>query len=151
MLLLTFSLIGLQFAWGTEARLQQPIPNPMSHADHIVPQMTYCTPYLLSLGLSKSVLSLVWVAGPLSGLVMQPIIGQMSDKSTSKYGRRRPYMVVGSAAVATCYLILGWAKEIAAYFVEDPELVRMLETLVTALQRLMLVAEAEVRHCAGYH
>ena len=85
--------------------------------------MTYCTPYLLSLGLSKSKLSLVWVAGPLSGLVVQPIIGQLSDRSTSKYGRRRPYMIGGTAAVATCYIILGWAKEIVAYFVEDSELV----------------------------
>ena len=79
--------------------------------------MTYCTPYLLSLGMSKSRLSLVWIAGPLSGLVMQPIIGMLSDKSTSKYGRRRPFMVWGTAAVVTCYLILGWAKEIAGYFV----------------------------------
>lgn len=101
MILLTFSIIGLQFAWGTE--------------------MTYCTPYLLSLGLSKSRLSLVWVAGPLSGLVMQPIIGMMSDKSTSRYGRRRPFMLAGSAAVVVCYLVLGWAKEIAGWFVADTE------------------------------
>ena len=85
--------------------------------------MTYCSPYLLSLGLSKSRLSLVWVAGPLSGLVMQPIIGMLSDKSTSKYGRRRPYMIMGTVAVVVCYLILGWAKEIAGYFVEDSTLV----------------------------
>ncbi|KAG9580716.1 hypothetical protein KCV04_g23243, partial [Aureobasidium melanogenum] len=58
MLLLTFSLIGLQFTWGTE--------------------MTYCTPYLLQLGLTKSKLSLVWIAGPLSGLIMQPIVGIMA-------------------------------------------------------------------------
>jgi hypothetical protein len=33
-------------------------------------------------------------------------------------------MLGGSAAVAVCYLILGWAKEIAAYFVQDEELVQ---------------------------
>lgn len=87
------------------------------------PQMTYCNPYLLSLGMPKSKLSLVWIAGPLSGLVMQPIIGTLSDKSTSKYGRRRPYMMAGSLAVATCYLILGWSKELGGWFSQDAELV----------------------------
>jgi len=66
--------------------------------------MTYCTPYLLSLGMSKSRLSLVWIAGPLSGLVMQPLVGMLSDKSTSRYGRRRPYMVGGECWV---FVLLG--------------------------------------------
>ena len=103
MALLTFSMIGLQFCWGTE--------------------MTYATPYLLSLGLSKSRLSLVWVAGPLSGLVMQPVIGMISDKSTSKYGRRRPFMAMGTVAVVVCLLLLGWTGEVVGLFVSDPELV----------------------------
>ncbi|CEP18621.1 hypothetical protein [Parasitella parasitica] len=42
-------------------------------------EMAYGTPYLLSLGLSKSYMSLVWIAGPLSGLIMQPIVGVISD------------------------------------------------------------------------
>lgn len=103
MMLLTFSMIGLQFCWGTE--------------------MTYASPYLLSLGLSKSKLSLVWVAGPLSGLVMQPIIGMISDSSTSKYGRRRPFMAAGTVAVVVCLLLLGWTGEVVGWFVEDKELV----------------------------
>lgn len=68
-------------------------------------------------------MSLVWIAGPLSGLIIQPLVGMWSDKSRSKYGRRRPFMVGGSLAVAACYFILGWAKEIAGYFVEDTEAV----------------------------
>ena len=103
MALLTFSMIGLQFCWGTE--------------------MTYASPYLLSLGLSKSKLSLVWVAGPLSGLVMQPIIGMVSDKSTSRFGRRRPFMVAGTVAVMACLLLLGWMSEVVGWFVEDQKLV----------------------------
>lgn len=85
--------------------------------------MTYCTPYLLQLGLTKSKLSLVWIAGPLSGLIMQPIVGIMADKSTSKWGRRRPVMVGGTVIVSICLLILGWTKEIVATFVEEGELV----------------------------
>ena len=85
--------------------------------------MTYCTPYLLSLGMSKSRMSLVWIAGPLSGLVVQPIVGMKSDRSRNKFGRRRPYMLVGTAAVVVCYLVLGWTQEIVSLFVRDAELV----------------------------
>ncbi|EME43508.1 hypothetical protein DOTSEDRAFT_72773 [Dothistroma septosporum NZE10] len=97
--LLTLSLIGLQFCWGTE--------------------QTYATPYLLALGLSKGNMSLVWIAGPLSGLIMQPIIGMISDKSTSRYGRRRPFMVGGTVAVAGCLLVLGWAEDLVGWWVRE--------------------------------
>jgi solute carrier family 45 protein 1/2/4 len=82
---------------------------------------TDCTPYLLQLGLTKSRTSLVWIAGPLSGLIMQPIVGVIADRSKSKYGRRRPFMVIGSFIVAGCLLVLGWTKEIVGHFVEEGE------------------------------
>ncbi|KAL1608243.1 hypothetical protein SLS60_003182 [Paraconiothyrium brasiliense] len=75
MALLTLSLVGLQVTWNVE--------------------MTYCTPYLLELGLTKSKISLVWVAGPLSGLIMQPIVGVVADRSKSRWGS-----LVGYAAGA---------------------------------------------------
>jgi solute carrier family 45, member 1/2/4 len=96
MMLLTASVLGLQFAWGVE--------------------MTYVNVYLLSLGMSKTWLSFVWLAGPLSGLIMQPLIGVLSDKSTSKYGRRRPFMIGGSIIVTIGLIIMAWAKEIASMF-----------------------------------
>ncbi|KAL4935313.1 hypothetical protein BDV06DRAFT_228943 [Aspergillus oleicola] len=101
MALLTTSLLGLQFTWGIE--------------------MTYCTPYLLQLGLTKSKTSLVWIAGPLSGLVIQPLIGVIADRSRSKWGRRRPFMVGGSLIVTLCLLVLGWTGEIVAFFVKDAD------------------------------
>jgi len=81
--------------------------------------MTYCTPYLLELGLTKSKISLVWVAGPLSGLIMQPIVGVVADRSTSRWGRRRPYMFGGTILVSMFLLLLGWTKEVVRYFVKD--------------------------------
>ncbi|GAM86773.1 hypothetical protein ANO11243_047930 [Dothideomycetidae sp. 11243] len=102
MALLTSSLVGLQIVWGLE--------------------MTYCTPYLLQLGLSKSKLSLVWIAGPLSGLIMQPIVGTMADKSRSRYGRRRPVMVAGALAVAALLVVLGWAAEIVGMLVSSDKM-----------------------------
>ncbi|KAJ6009312.1 hypothetical protein N7522_004328 [Penicillium canescens] len=83
--------------------------------------MTYCTPYLLQLGLTKSKTSLVWIAGPLSGLIIQPLIGVIADRSRSKWGRRRPFMVFGSFVVAFCLFVLGWTAEIVGLFVKDPE------------------------------
>ena len=82
-----------------------------------------CTPYLLSLGLTKSRTSLVWIAGPLSGLIMQPIVGVFSDRSRSRWGRRRPFMAVGAVMVGICLLVLGWASEVAGIFVADEKAV----------------------------
>lgn len=83
--------------------------------------MTYCNPYLLSLGLSKSKTSLVWIAGPLSGLIVQPIVGAMADESRSPWGRRRPFIAGGSVIVAVALLVLGFTKEIVSFFVADVE------------------------------
>lgn len=59
------------------------------------------TPYMKMLGMSKSWSSMVWIFGPITGFITGPIVGAMSDNCTSKYGRRRPFIVVG--------VILLWA------------------------------------------
>ncbi|KAH6869753.1 major facilitator superfamily domain-containing protein [Thelonectria olida] len=84
-------------------------------------QMTYCTPYLLNLGLTKSNTSLVWIAGPLSGLIVQPVVGAITDESRSRWGRRRPPMVVGSLVVAACFLVLGFTRELVGFIISDDE------------------------------
>jgi len=48
----------------------------------------------------------------------------MADKSKNKYGRRRPVMVVGTAIVSVCLLILGWTGEIVGIFVGEGDVVR---------------------------
>jgi solute carrier family 45, member 1/2/4 len=50
---------------------------------------------------------------------MQPIVGVIADRSTSKYGRRRPFMVLGAIVVGVILLVLGWTKEIVGLFVEE--------------------------------
>ena len=52
---------------------------------------------------------------------MQPLVGVIADRSKSKWGRRRPFMVLGSFLVALCLFVLGWTKEIVALFVSDVE------------------------------
>ncbi|KAJ1835985.1 hypothetical protein LPJ63_000701 [Coemansia sp. RSA 2711] len=90
---MTVLLAGIQFVWTVE--------------------LGYGTPYLLSLGLSKPLMTLVWMAGPLSGLLIQPIVGRLSDKCTSSLGRRRPYIIGGAAFVITSVILIAYAKEAA--------------------------------------
>jgi solute carrier family 45 protein 1/2/4 len=92
-----------------------------------------CTPYLLSLGLTKGQTSMVWVAGPISGLIVQPIIGVVADESTSKWGRRRPIIVIGSLVVACSLIALGFTKEIVATFVSAPRTARALTIMLAVL------------------
>ena len=105
----------------------------LKYGRHANTACTDCTPYLLSLGLSKGQTSLVWVAGPLSGLIVQPIIGVVADESTSKWGRRRPIIAVGSVIVALSLLALGFTKEIVASFISDPDTARVLTIMMAVL------------------
>ena len=57
-------------------------------------ETSFGTPFLLALGWHKSSSSFIWLAGPLSGLIAQPLIGSYSDQNTTRYGRRRPLMVI---------------------------------------------------------
>ncbi|KAM0755996.1 hypothetical protein T439DRAFT_283163 [Meredithblackwellia eburnea MCA 4105] len=96
---LALGMFGLQITWSCE--------------------MAQASPYLLSLGLSKSWMSIVFVAGPLSGLVVQPIVGVLSDSCKSKLGRRRPYMLAGCAVSSVATLLLGWSGDVAAWFTSE--------------------------------
>jgi len=50
-----------------------------------------------TLGADKDAIPLLWIAAPLTGLLVQPIIGYMSDRTWSKkWGRRRPYFLIGA-------------------------------------------------------
>ncbi|KII91533.1 hypothetical protein PLICRDRAFT_156689 [Plicaturopsis crispa FD-325 SS-3] len=93
---LTVGLLGVQVLWSVE--------------------MSYASPYLLELGLTKSSMAVVFLAGPLSGLIVQPLIGVLADKSTSRFGRRRPYMLGGCIVCAAAVLLLGFTREFASLF-----------------------------------
>ena len=49
-----------------------------------------------TLGAEVEDLPILWVAAPLTGLIVQPIIGYMSDRTWGRFGRRRPYFTVGA-------------------------------------------------------
>jgi maltose/moltooligosaccharide transporter len=58
-----------------------------------------------SLGASIDDLPILWLAAPVTGLIVQPIIGYMSDRTWGRLGRRRPYFLVG-ALLATAALVI---------------------------------------------
>ncbi|KAJ7594111.1 major facilitator superfamily domain-containing protein [Mycena floridula] len=93
--LLTVSFLGVQIFWSVE--------------------MGYASPYLISLGLSKSMMAVVFLAGPLSGLLMQPLIGVLADQSTSRFGRRRPYMLGGTIVCLIAMLLFGWTRQVTGW------------------------------------
>ncbi len=57
-----------------------------------------------TLGAEVDSLAILWIAAPLTGLLIQPIIGHFSDKTWTRFGRRRPYFLVG-AILTTLALI----------------------------------------------
>ncbi|KAM6033446.1 Membrane-associated transporter protein [Chlamydotis macqueenii] len=56
-------------------------------------EAAFVTPVLLSVGLPKSLYSLVWLISPILGFVLQPVVGSASDHCTCSWGKRRPYIL----------------------------------------------------------
>lgn len=59
-----------------------------------------------TLGADYNNLAILWIAAPITGLVVQPIIGHMSDNTWNKMGRRRPYFLYGAIAASLALLIM---------------------------------------------
>ncbi|KAM4720239.1 membrane-associated transporter protein [Anableps anableps] len=57
-------------------------------------EAAFVTPVLLSVGLPRSLYSLVWLISPILGFLLQPVVGSASDYCHSPWGRRRPYILV---------------------------------------------------------
>lgn len=59
-----------------------------------------------TLGAKVDDIPILWVAAPLTGLIVQPIIGYMSDHTWTKLGRRRPYFLVGAILASFALIIM---------------------------------------------
>lgn len=70
-------------------------------------------PFLMRLGFSKSTTAIVLMGGPLSGLLVQPVIGILSDECPRKWGRRRPYMLGGAILCLAALVCLAIASNAA--------------------------------------
>ena len=90
--LLALPIGGLQVAWSVE--------------------ISAGSSYLLSLGISKQLLALVWLAGPLMGILVQPYVGALSDNCRISWGRRRPYLLGGTVVTILSMTGLAWVREL---------------------------------------
>jgi len=83
---MSFGFLGIQFGWGLQLANMSPIYKYL-HAE-------------------ESSLPYLWLAGPITGLIIQPIIGSMSDRTWNRLGRRRPYFLVGAilASIALFFM-----------------------------------------------
>ena len=59
-----------------------------------------------TLGADMNALPILWIAGPVTGLILQPIVGYLSDRTWTGLGRRRPYFLWGALATSAGLLIM---------------------------------------------
>ncbi|XP_073050146.1 sucrose transport protein SUC3-like [Primulina eburnea] len=75
-------------------------------------QLSLLTPYVQTLGVEHAFSSFIWLCGPITGLVVQPCVGVWSDKCSSKYGRRRPFIFIGALMISIAVIIIGFSADI---------------------------------------
>ncbi|KAI4385182.1 hypothetical protein MLD38_003237 [Melastoma candidum] len=81
-------------------------------------QLSLLTPYIQTLGIEHAFSSFIWLCGPITGLAVQPCVGIWSDKCKSRYGRRRPFILVGSLLISVSVVLIGFSADIG-YFLGD--------------------------------
>lgn len=90
---MNFGFFGIQFSFG----LQQS-------------NMSAIYKYL---GADESSLPMLWLAGPITGLIVQPIIGAISDGTWSpKFGRRKPFFLIGAIISSIALLIMPYSSSL---------------------------------------
>ena len=99
MVLVASIAAGIQFGWAL--------------------QLSLLTPYVQLLGVPHTWASFIWLCGPISGLVVQPIVGYYSDRCTSRIGRRRPFILSGALAVTIAVFLIGYAADLGHSFGDD--------------------------------
>lgn len=73
-------------------------------------QQANMSPIYQYLGANEAALPLLWLAGPMTGLLVQPVIGAMSDRTVSRWGRRTPYFMIGALICSICLLFMPFSS-----------------------------------------
>ena len=72
------------------------------------------SPIYRYLGADEATLPLLWLAGPMTGLLVQPVVGAMSDRTLSPRGRRTPYFLVGAVLCSLALLAMPFSPALWA-------------------------------------
>jgi maltose/moltooligosaccharide transporter len=83
---MSFGFLGIQFGWGL--------------------QLANMSAVYERLGARPDQVPLLWLAAPMTGLLVQPIIGALSDRTWGPLGRRRPYFLTGAILASTALFIM---------------------------------------------
>jgi len=59
-----------------------------------------------TLGAKVDEIPILWIAGPVTGLLVQPVVGYLSDKTWNRLGRRKPYFLVGALCASAALLVM---------------------------------------------
>jgi maltose/moltooligosaccharide transporter len=90
---MSFGFLGIQYGFGL--------------------QQANMSPIYRYLGAEESSIPGLWLAGPLTGLLLQPIIGALSDRSWSpKWGRRKPYIFIGAIVGSIAMILMPNSKSV---------------------------------------
>ena len=86
---MNLGFFGLQFSFGLQQANMSPIYS--------------------FLGADEASMPLLWLAGPITGLLVQPIVGALSDRTTSRLGRRTPYFLIGATICSLCLFAMPYS------------------------------------------
>nr|ADL29729.1 sugar transporter [Galega orientalis] len=82
-------------------------------------QLSLLTPYVQLLGVPHKWAANIWLCGPISGIIVQPIVGYYSDRNHSRFGRRRPFIFFGALSVAIAVFLIGYAADLGHSLGDD--------------------------------
>lgn len=86
---MNLGFFGLQFSFGLQQANMSPIYS--------------------FLGADEANMPLLWLAGPITGLLVQPLVGALSDRTNSRLGRRTPYFLIGAALCSICLFAMPYS------------------------------------------
>jgi maltose/moltooligosaccharide transporter len=86
---MSFGFLGIQYGFGL--------------------QQANLSPIFRYLEADESKLPILWLAGPITGLVIQPLIGAISDKTWTRFGRRKPFFLIGALTGSIAVLLMPYS------------------------------------------
>ena len=87
---MSFGFLGIQYGFGL--------------------QQANLSPIFRYLGADESKLAVLWLAGPVTGLLIQPIIGAISDGTWTRFGRRKPFFLVGALTGSVAVMLMPYSS-----------------------------------------
>jgi maltose/moltooligosaccharide transporter len=70
---------------------------------------------LQTFGANVDELPWFWLVAPLTGMIVQPIVGYFSDRTWNRFGRRRPYFLIGALLTSTALILMPNAPHLASF------------------------------------